>query len=180
VGKKVQPAAEEPVEESEDEPATKPAKPSKEETGIKVTPKDTEEPESVKPRKAKKEDSDDEEGGFGDDESGENEADEGSDEEAASDEGHAPRVPIKVTLPDERWVISIKIDEIQEKLDLVDLQKVFGTYMTIKKKFFGSHHHDAWRETLFCWQGNRVRDRNRQGRLEPEFLDPRNGQGDKE
>ncbi len=79
----------------------------------------------------------DEEGGFGDEDSEDEEAEEESgDEEETSAEEAKPRVPVKVTLPEERWNITIKIDEILEKLDLLDLQKLFGAYMTIKKKFF--------------------------------------------
>jgi len=84
-----------------------------------------------------KKEKEDEEGGFSDEDSeDEEEEEESGDEEETSAEEAKPRVPVKVTLPEERWNIKIKIDEILEKLDLLDLQKLFGAYMTIKKKFF--------------------------------------------
>jgi hypothetical protein len=136
VGKKEKVASEEPAESSEEEHAIKPAEKTNVDAGTKEKAAEVEGVAEKKPRKKKSEDSEDEEGGFGDEES-EDEEEEGSGEEEESAEAAKPRVPVKVTLPDERWMIAIKIDaDVQETLELLDLQKLFGAYMTIKKKFF--------------------------------------------
>ncbi len=137
MGKKEIVASDEAAESSEDEPATKPAEKPKVDAGIKEKAAEVEGEAEKKPRKKKSEDSEDEEGGFGDEESEGEEEEEGSGDEEEPAEEAKPRVPVKVTLPDERWTTVIKIDaDVQETLELLDMQKLFGAYMTIKKKFF--------------------------------------------
>jgi hypothetical protein len=137
VGKKAQPGTEEPAGAPDEKPAAKPAVKVKAKEEPADVPGVAEEETPAKPRKKKGEDSEDEEGGFGDEDS------EDAGEEEAGDEGEpveevvAPRVPVKVTLPEERWTMAIKIDaDVHENLDLIDLQKLFGAYLTIKKKFW--------------------------------------------
>jgi len=135
VGKKAQPGADEPAGEPDEGPATKPGEKKKGKGENAEKASDVDEGNEKKSRKKNSEDSEDEEGDFGDEDSEEEEEEPGEEDEPSESEV-SPRVPVKVTLPEERWYISIKIDEIKEKLDLIDLQKLFGAYMTIKKKFF--------------------------------------------
>jgi len=89
----------------------------------------------IKPKKAKRSSED----GGEDEEMGEDEEEEEEEEEESEAEPveEKPREFVKVPLPEERWMLSMKIDaDVQEQIELVDLQKLFGAYMTIKKKFF--------------------------------------------
>ncbi|NMC04395.1 MAG: hypothetical protein GYA24_04245 [Candidatus Lokiarchaeota archaeon] len=137
MGKKAKSEAEDAAGAPGEEPVMKPAAKTTIKEEKEGNAGDAEEPAEKKSRKKKSEDSEDEEGGFGDEDSeagGEEEFDETGE---PTEETVQPRVPIKVTLPEERWSMKIKIDaDMQETLDLVDLQKLFGAYMTIKKKFF--------------------------------------------
>ncbi|MBN2154357.1 MAG: hypothetical protein JW839_23075 [Candidatus Lokiarchaeota archaeon] len=137
MGKKAEPGADEPDGGPDEDPGKNPVAKSKAQGKPAEEAEDEDEAPVKKPRKKRDDDSDDEEGGFGDEDSEdeEEEGETGDEGEASADEAK-PRVPVKVTLPEERWHVAIKIDEIQEALDLVDLKKLFGAYMTIKKKFF--------------------------------------------
>ncbi|MEX2681179.1 MAG: hypothetical protein Q6373_006235 [Candidatus Sigynarchaeota archaeon] len=135
MGKKAQPGTDEPAGEPDEESTTKPAEKKKEKEEKSEAASDMDEPKIKKSKKQNSEDPENEDGDFGDEDSEEEEREPGEEEESSASE-EKPRVPVKVTLPEERWYITVKIDEIKEKLDLIDLQKLFGAYMTIKKKFF--------------------------------------------
>jgi len=135
LGKKEKPVAEEPAKTPDKEPAEKPAPKAKAKAAEPEAPGEKEEVEEKKPKKAKRDDDEGSEDEEGDEEDESEEEEESEAEEPAEEE--KPRVPVQVTLPEERWVLSIKMDpDIREKLELLDLQKLFGAYMTIKKKFF--------------------------------------------
>lgn len=88
-----------------------------------------------KPKKGKRSSEDGgEEEEMGEDEEEEEEEEEENEPEPVEEK---PREFVKVPLPEEHWMLSMKIDaDVQEQIELIDLQKLFGAYMTIKKKFF--------------------------------------------
>ena len=130
-------AGQESEDDKENEENTEEIKPKKEVKEIKKDVEEDEapgkEPEEEKPKKAKKSS----EEGSDDEGMSEDEEEEEQEEEEPEPVEEKPREFVKVTLPEERWVISVKIDaDVQEQVDLVDIQRLFGAYMTIKKKFF--------------------------------------------
>ena len=137
MGKKEKVESDDTAENDEEKPATKPADISKAQAGKKEGAAEMEDVAEKKPRKKKSEESEDDDGGFGDEDSEGGNEEEGSGDDEEPAEQVKPRIPIKVTLPEEHWTVAIKIDaDVQETLELQDMQKLFGAYMTIKKKFF--------------------------------------------
>lgn len=54
--------------------------------------------------------------------------------EESSDDGSKVK---EIELPDENWVIDLSLDgDIEEKIDLIDVKEIFGSYLAVRKKFF--------------------------------------------